>query len=601
MSARKSQPLCYSYVRFSTPDQIKGNSLERQTATVRDWCERNGAILDASTTLHDLGKSAFTGAHRKNPDRHALASFLKLVESGKVPRGSYLAIENLDRLSREHIRPALTLLLNLIESGIRVVQMKPVEMVFDEDVEPMALMMAIMELSRGNSESKMKQERNGKAWQAKIDAARKLEMQPPRKKDGKVTRAITGQLPSWIEECGGKFFLIPHRAEVVKQIFALAASGYGMMSIVKKLTEDGVPAFGNRQVAVNEKGEVETVIVRGKERPRYRANGGGYGSGVWVRAYVARLLKDRRALGEHQPCTKGRKPDGEPIADFFPRVVTEAEWNAARAAMTDRKNKRGRIGKHVNVWQGLLRDARDGGGCHVSRSRQTRILVNTNGAEGRTTYWSFPADVFDEAILSMLRGIDPHDVLNGDEEPDEAQALAADFGNVEALIAELSAEIERREVAKNPSPTLYRLLEKKEAQQRQLAEQLAQANQRATRPLSASWGEIKSILEALESAPDPMDARLRLRSLIRRTVESVYLLVVPRGLSRWCVAQVRFVAGKGTRWQSYVIHYTPPQGNVYKSRPAKWEARALAEDLASVDLSDRKQAAEVEKIILENQ
>ena len=44
-----------------------------------------------------------------------------MVEQGKIPRGSYLIIENLDRLTREHIRPALTLLLNLIEHGIRVV------------------------------------------------------------------------------------------------------------------------------------------------------------------------------------------------------------------------------------------------------------------------------------------------------------------------------------------------------------------------------------------------------------------------------------------------------------------------------------------------
>jgi hypothetical protein len=44
--------------------------------------------LDTGLTLHDLGKSAYLGEHRKNPDRHALAAFLKLVETGKVPRGA---------------------------------------------------------------------------------------------------------------------------------------------------------------------------------------------------------------------------------------------------------------------------------------------------------------------------------------------------------------------------------------------------------------------------------------------------------------------------------------------------------------------------------
>src|SRR6516164_688654 len=89
----------YSYIRFSSPEQSKGDSLRRQTEDAAAWCQRHGVHLNTSTTLHDLGKSAFTGAHRKNPDRHALAAFLKLIEGGKVPPGSYLVVENLDRLS----------------------------------------------------------------------------------------------------------------------------------------------------------------------------------------------------------------------------------------------------------------------------------------------------------------------------------------------------------------------------------------------------------------------------------------------------------------------------------------------------------------------
>src|SRR5262245_11384720 len=114
-------PLAYSYVRFSSPEQAKGDSLRRQTEAAAEWCKRSKVRLDTTTTFRDLGKSAFLGDHRTNPDRHALARFLKMVEDGKVPRGSYLLIENLDRLSREHVLPALSLLLNLIQDGIRVV------------------------------------------------------------------------------------------------------------------------------------------------------------------------------------------------------------------------------------------------------------------------------------------------------------------------------------------------------------------------------------------------------------------------------------------------------------------------------------------------
>jgi hypothetical protein len=56
----------------------------------------------------------------------------------------------LDRLSREDVVPSLHLILGLLTSGIRIVQLQPVEMIYDAKSKPMQLMMAIMELSRGN-------------------------------------------------------------------------------------------------------------------------------------------------------------------------------------------------------------------------------------------------------------------------------------------------------------------------------------------------------------------------------------------------------------------------------------------------------------------
>jgi hypothetical protein len=57
-------PVAYSYIRFSSPEQAKGDSLRRQTAKTADWCEQNGIQLDASLSLRDLGVSAYRGKHR---------------------------------------------------------------------------------------------------------------------------------------------------------------------------------------------------------------------------------------------------------------------------------------------------------------------------------------------------------------------------------------------------------------------------------------------------------------------------------------------------------------------------------------------------------
>jgi hypothetical protein len=124
-----------------------------------------------------------------------------------VLRGSFLIIENLDRLSREHIQPALLLALNLLQAGIRVVQLSPAEMVFDDQSDTMPVMMMMVELSRGHGESAIKSVRCGMAWVQKRSLARE---------DGEV---MTRQLPAWVEERGDKLHLIPTRATVVKRIF----------------------------------------------------------------------------------------------------------------------------------------------------------------------------------------------------------------------------------------------------------------------------------------------------------------------------------------------------------------------------------------------
>src|SRR5690349_15598624 len=102
---RQSTDLAYSYIRFSNKEQARGDSLRRQTdpGGAATWCERNGVRLETSLTLQDKGVSGFRGKHRENPDKHALALFLELVKRGRIPRGSYLIVENLDRLTREHV------------------------------------------------------------------------------------------------------------------------------------------------------------------------------------------------------------------------------------------------------------------------------------------------------------------------------------------------------------------------------------------------------------------------------------------------------------------------------------------------------------------
>src|SRR5262245_48096950 len=57
----KTAPLAYSYSRFSSAEQAKGDSLRRQEEARDAWLAKAGAKLDTSLTLRDEGVSAFSG------------------------------------------------------------------------------------------------------------------------------------------------------------------------------------------------------------------------------------------------------------------------------------------------------------------------------------------------------------------------------------------------------------------------------------------------------------------------------------------------------------------------------------------------------------
>jgi DNA invertase Pin-like site-specific DNA recombinase len=568
-STEAPQPIAYSYIRFSTPEQRKGDSLRRQTDDAAAWCKRNKVHLDESTTLHDLGKSAYTGAHRDNPDRHALASFLKLVDGGRVPQGSYLIIENLDRLTREDIWSALDLVSSLLKAGVRIVQLKPVEQVIEKTSGPMVAMMAIMELSRGHSESKMKSERVGATWGEKLRLAREGKQQPPRKRDGRVTESLTNRLPAWVEDRRGKLTLIPKATAAIRLIFQLAAAGYGAKSIVQKLQADKVPHIGSM--------------------------------GRWTRTYVSLILRDRRVIGEHQP-RRGKGGGGLAIKGYYPCAVLEDEWNAARAGVAQRTSGgRGNGGSgRVNVFAGLLNHARDGDKYVMTQRRsikggkllrQFSVLVNSRGDSGEVPSYSLPYDVFETAVLSCLQEINPNDILNGDQPPDETATLAGELVAVEAELADAAAFMD----ANGFSPTIGKRVTDLEARKAKLAHRLADARQKAAHPLSESWGECQSLTGALSTAMDPRDARLRLRTALRRIVTDIRLLVVRRGLVRVAAAQIWFAGNK--RCRDYVVWYRP---GCNRHRPiGSWSVRSLASVVTpgDLDLRRRDHAARLEKAL----
>lgn len=545
-------PTAYSYVRFSSPTQAEGDSVRRQTELRDAWIRKSNAVLDTSLTLRDEGVSAFRGSHRDNSDRTALAAFLELVRRGRIPRGSYLIVESLDRLTREHIRPALTLLLNLIESGIRIVQLLPVEAVYDDKVEPMSLMMAIMELSRGHFESQMKSERLGRVWAEK-------------KANAATGKPITRAVPSWVRVHKGSFVLIPDKAKTIRRIFELAVAGYGLGAITKKFNGEQVPA-----------------IARGKN---------------WARSYVAKILDNRATFGEYQPhkgrAGKDRKPDGSPVANYFPAVITENTFHAAQAALASRKNKGGRPLHRVGIFTGLLHEARDGGTLQVVNKGERSsgpALTSYKAAQGvkGAKAVGFPLDTFEKAILSRLREIDPKELLPEHDATDDRVSILE--GRQEELTnraAALQAELLTGDV-----PSIAAVLRMVDAELVKVNEELLIANREASSPVAVAWDEARGLLATLDKAADQTDARTRLRAALRRITQSVWCLFVDVGSAKLAVVQMWFTGGAQ---RSYLIQHTHGHGNAAAKRKATFDVKAFKWGGGALDLRKTEIAALVER------
>ena len=269
-----SKPLAFSYVRMSTELQLKGDSLRRQTELSEQYALKHGLEIARDFDLHDIGVSAFKG---DNVNKGALGRFLEAIETGKVPRGSFLLVESLDRLSRQKINNSIAIFLQITQSGVNIVTLADDQVYRAGDTDFQQLIYSIVIMARANEESAMKSARIAAAWKNKRDHIGDCIM--------------TKWCPAWLQANDDRtgFNIIPDRVKIVRKIYDSAAEGQGSSVITRLLNKEGVAAFG-------------------------KSNG-------WLESYVTKILKNRATLGEYQPHTRiggKRVASGPVVAKYYP-------------------------------------------------------------------------------------------------------------------------------------------------------------------------------------------------------------------------------------------------------------------------------------------
>ena len=319
----------HSYARFSTGRQQLGDSERRQIEAAEDYCKRNGHTL-SDLQLIDRGWSGFRGNKQT-----ALNEFLKMIETGEVKPGEILLVESVDRLSRKGIMPTQMLINRILSAGIHIAILMPYENLYSAD-DPNDL---------GGQIQLAAFAYQAHVYSLMLSGRIKSWWTENRKKAQEDGRIITGIIPCWLEKENGAFKVKPQARNVIEYIFHRTIEGIGAGVLVKELNEK-FEAIGGRQ------------------------------SKHFNKTFITTIIRKRQVLGEYQPHKlddKGkRQPVGEPLPDYYPRVIDEKTWLAANAAASNRRVERGPSGDFVNVFVNLIHHAVDDCRVHITTTRQTR-------------------------------------------------------------------------------------------------------------------------------------------------------------------------------------------------------------------------------------
>ena len=296
----------YSYLRFSSAKQSTGSSLDRQLDYARRWAAENGMRLDDSLTMRDEGLSAY---HQRHVKAGALGAFLAAINEGRIPAGSVLIVEGLDRLSRAEPILAQAQLAQIINAEITVVTASDGKQYNREKLKanPMDLVYSLLVMIRAHEESETKSKRvkaairkHCEAWQA-----------------GK--RTITGRLgkpPQWLQFNDGVWSVIPEREAGIRMTLDLFRRGWGHFKIIEALEAAGL-ALGDGKPNANQ---------------------------------IYRTVRNEALVGD-----KVLQIDGEEfrLAGYYPALLTAAEFAELQLLMDDRARSGGAPGKSPGILTGI--------------------------------------------------------------------------------------------------------------------------------------------------------------------------------------------------------------------------------------------------------
>ena len=494
---------------MSSDAQLSGDSLRRQVERSNAYAKSNQLDLDEQFKLQDIGVSAFDGS---NVLSGQLGLFLKAVADGRIPKGSFLLVESLDRLSREDALSALGTFTSLLKAGITIVTLSDKKRFVPEEIDAMDLIYSLLIMSRAHEEFVLKSDRISDAWRNKRANAK--------------TQKLTARCPSWLRMSPDRtrFEVIEDRKLIVERIFHDLANGMGSFAIARRLNQEGVATFGNSE--------------------------------GWQNSYIKKILDNKSVLGQFQARTKKgrlRNPSGDPVPDYYPRLISDELFYRARAATVLRRRAGGgRKGPNVsNLFSRLAICGTCGRSMrYIDKGKKGGQRLICDGFLRRlgclASYgWSY--NDFETSFLHFVKEINLHELFHGDKNTSRLNEMN---DRLLSLAGEIHDMEERRERTYNlltqskfPGQTLeakYAELEEKIDNLQSLHKALTEERDDALVTKLNTDESQEHLVPMIESVQrsntgDNYVLRTRLASVLSSIVETIW--VFPAG-ELWPVAQV---------------------------------------------------------------
>ncbi|WP_188015305.1 recombinase family protein [Vibrio harveyi] len=502
----------YSYIRFSTTRQKKGDSLRRQTELAERYAIQQGLCLQ-DLSFEDLGVSAYRGS---NSIEGALSCFIAAVRDGEIDRGSWLLVESVDRLSRQATEDALSLFTTIINLGITLVTLQDCEVYRKGELSMSKLMLLLVKAQAAFEESDKKGKRSKANWdtkRAKMRAGKKFKV------------ATTPQWLTW-DKAKERYEIKQEAAATLQRLFNLTIDGYGARAIASTFNDEAIPMLNGAPAK-------------------------------WLASTVNRLQNDKKVIGIYQPKSRGldgsRTPIGAPVENFYPSVIDKQDfYEAMRIRESKRRGESGsyRRGSMRNLFTGLLRCGLCGNPLHVVQQNnkarverygvQYRLVCSTKKELGCASA-SIKYLTFERMVSSALAYI-PELMAGQLDNTSVLKSLDKQLGAANAELKDLTIQGKRvldMLLTRQESEVLTQRFDSIEQSKLNLQDRIAELQ---TSKLEASsvegffkqaqvmFNEVNS-----EQAITSVDWRQRFNTQLKRILSKLVVYMSKEGVSVWAV------------------------------------------------------------------